>query len=449
MVFRSKRNNKDSNDRIDALEIEIGYARNDIYDIQFRLNANEQYSRRDTLEIQGIPDIADDNPTQLVIETARLTDVELEPNDISIAHRLLLKNGQSQCKIIVKFTRRTKRDEVFNACKKLKSKRTKVNKHAPMKLASRAKQKQMNKPWITKDILKFIKFKQKMYRSHLLRCHIEKVSRMTPIFKNGSACDPGNYRLKVSKETVVLHRWGPSAGEGKGDEIPVDYRLVTNDSHLGGLKRKLSRRDFADDINISHSHCGSQKAQLDKKHSLGPIQLLKTTFETTMLKRARHPPGFYASLFEEPRDRGCNLKYRPRSKPITLGVYQVERIVPKRIQGGKCEFFVQWKDYSAAENTWEPSEHIPEELIAAFESRCVDSVRIDECKERLALVFERGLKSPLGCNETIIMRHDVLRSIFPGLPSDLRSTSYLVNKEELLTAGFGSYLERILTVTGG
>lgn len=164
-----------------------------------------------------------------------------------------------------------------------------------------------------------------------------------------------------------------------------------------------------------------------------------------MLKRARHPPGFYASLFEVPRDRGCNLKYRPRSKSIALGVYQVERIVAKRIQGGKCD----WKDYSAAENTWEPSEHIPEELIAAFESRCVDSVRIDECKERLALVFERGLKSPLGCNETIIMRHDVLRSIFLGLPSDLRSTSYSVNKEELLTVGFGSYLERILTVTGG
>ena len=91
-----------------------------------------------------------------------------------------------------------------------------------------------------------------------------------------------------------------------------------------------------------------------------------------MLKRARHPPGFYTSLFPDTRDRGCNLKYRPKSKPITLGVYDVERIVAKRIQGSKSEFFVQWKDYSSAENTWEPSEHIPEELIAAFESRCVE-----------------------------------------------------------------------------
>ena len=69
--------------------------------------------------------IADDNPTQLVIETARLVDVELEPNDTSIAHRLPSSNSQRQRKIIVKFTRLVKEDEVFNTRKKLKSKRTK------------------------------------------------------------------------------------------------------------------------------------------------------------------------------------------------------------------------------------------------------------------------------------------------------------------------------------
>lgn len=42
-----------------------------------------------------------------------------------------------------------------------------------------------------------------------------------------------------------------NAGKGKGVEIPVDYRLVANDSYLVRLKRKLSKKDFADDINIS------------------------------------------------------------------------------------------------------------------------------------------------------------------------------------------------------
>ena len=77
------------------------------------------------MEIQGIPDIAYDIRTQLVIGTARLVDVELEPNDISIAHRLPSRNSQRQRKIIVKFTRLVKEDEVFKARKKLKSKRTK------------------------------------------------------------------------------------------------------------------------------------------------------------------------------------------------------------------------------------------------------------------------------------------------------------------------------------
>ena len=42
-----------------------------------------------------------------------------------------------------------------------------------------------------------------------------------------------------------------NAGKGKGVEIPVDYILLGNDVYLGKLKRKLSKKDFADDINMS------------------------------------------------------------------------------------------------------------------------------------------------------------------------------------------------------
>lgn len=42
-----------------------------------------------------------------------------------------------------------------------------------------------------------------------------------------------------------------NAGKGNGVEIPVDYRLVANDSYLTKLKGKLSKKDFPDDINIS------------------------------------------------------------------------------------------------------------------------------------------------------------------------------------------------------
>ena len=81
--------------------------------------------------------------------------------------------------------------------------------------------------------------------------------------------------------------------------------------------------------------------------------------------------------------------------------------------------------------------------------RSVDPVRADECRERLAHLLEKGLKAPLAFNETIVVRHDVMRALFPGLPSDLRTTPYLASEEELKAAGLGSYLKKRLTVTGG
>ena len=97
----------------------------------------------------------------------------------------------------------------------------------------------------------------------------------------------------------------------------------------------------------------------------------------------------------------------------------------------------------------EPAEHLPEELITVFKKRCVDPFHTDECRERLALFFEKGLKSPLACNEIIMMWHDVVRALFPGLPSDLSGSSYLTSEEELIAAGLGPYLKKCLTVTGG
>ena len=52
-----------------------------------------------------------------------------------------------------------------------------VNKHVPLKQASLGKKKQLIKPWITDGILKSIKTKQKMYRTHFHSNNIEKVNQ--------------------------------------------------------------------------------------------------------------------------------------------------------------------------------------------------------------------------------------------------------------------------------
>ena len=92
---------------------------------------------------------------------------------------------------------------------------------------------------------------------------------------------------------------------------------------------------------------------------------------------------------------------------------------------------------------------MPEEIVVAFENRSVDPLRADECRERLSLLFEKGLKASLACKETITMWHDIIRAIFPGLPSDLHRSPYLATEEELIAAVLGSSLKKCLTVTGG
>ena len=52
-----------------------------------------------------------------------------------------------------------------------------VDQHTPIKLASQSKQRQLNKSWLIKSILKSVKRKQKMYRRYFLSKDIQKISR--------------------------------------------------------------------------------------------------------------------------------------------------------------------------------------------------------------------------------------------------------------------------------
>lgn len=91
-------------------------------------------------------------------------------------------------------------------------------------------------------------------------------------------------------------------------------------------------------------------------------------FMDNMSKRAQHSQVFYASLFDL-RDSSFTSKYRPMAKPSVMGVFEVECIVAKRIKGGQEEYFIQWKNYSPIENTWELLVHLPEELICCLQKQ--------------------------------------------------------------------------------
>ena len=64
--------------------------------------------------------------------------------------------------------------------------------------------------------------------------------------------------------------------------------------------------------------------------------MLENYLQDNMSKHARHQPGFYALLLSDVCDCGGS-KYRPKVKPTVMGVYEVKRVVAKRVKGGKRE----------------------------------------------------------------------------------------------------------------
>ena len=50
-------------------------------------------------------------------------------------------------------------------------------------------------------------------------------------------------------------------------------------------------------------------------------------------------------------------------------LYEVEEIVDKKISKGRIKYYVKWVGYDNAQNTWEPKDHLPLEMVEEFEEK--------------------------------------------------------------------------------
>ena len=98
------------NDNFSKLEADVKIAKNinnllsqRVVDLERHCWANAQYSRRDCLEIVGIPRSVDDNSLQEnVIQVFEKVGCSIDPSNIEGCHRIAKRNDR----VIVKFSRR-------------------------------------------------------------------------------------------------------------------------------------------------------------------------------------------------------------------------------------------------------------------------------------------------------------------------------------------------------
>ena len=99
--------------QIKDIKEDINKLGNDGFNVQVMLDELEQDAQRDCLKITSIPIVPNDSPALLVKEMSDIMGVNLNENDILIAHRLP-PTMKVKDRLIVKFTRREKREEIYN-----------------------------------------------------------------------------------------------------------------------------------------------------------------------------------------------------------------------------------------------------------------------------------------------------------------------------------------------
>lgn len=107
-----------------SLKAQVFSSANDLKLVQKSLNDLEQYTRRDCLEIRGIPlpeESQEEDTNDIVLQLSHKMGIPLERNDISVSHRIRSSRASVDPAIIVKFVRREMRESLYRARKRLQS----------------------------------------------------------------------------------------------------------------------------------------------------------------------------------------------------------------------------------------------------------------------------------------------------------------------------------------
>lgn len=91
-----------------------------VSELENKINALENYSRRNNIVVQGIPYHENEIALEVAISARELVGVRLDSKDTDIAHRLRSKNSKLPPLFVIKLVNRYKKIEMITGAKKLK-----------------------------------------------------------------------------------------------------------------------------------------------------------------------------------------------------------------------------------------------------------------------------------------------------------------------------------------
>ena len=104
-------------------DAEITALKEDLERVTCQLNDIEQYSRRQCVNISGIPESSNEDAKKIVLELSAVTGAHLEPGDVDVAHRVGRQKPGKTRTIIARFSTLATRQAFYNARRGLRGAR--------------------------------------------------------------------------------------------------------------------------------------------------------------------------------------------------------------------------------------------------------------------------------------------------------------------------------------
>ena len=90
---------------MEAKDEEIAKLKEEVTECKLKIDELEQYSRKNCLNVTGIPETSEESTNQIIKDLCKVIGVQLDTRDIDTSHRIGKQSGTKPRTIICKFTR--------------------------------------------------------------------------------------------------------------------------------------------------------------------------------------------------------------------------------------------------------------------------------------------------------------------------------------------------------